>query len=157
MLKINVPESCVSFEDGIPVPGSFDASELDGNDSAEDDETKRKVVRLIMRQDSTHRMLLNTVVLPALHFQEKTTLKAVGILFTAFEGDGQAVSVQAKVCPAFVSSVAQADTVIDERAKRQELHERDRPDPTGAFWQLEFLSGDFVIGHFTAKGMGGQP
>ncbi|KAH6690472.1 hypothetical protein F5X68DRAFT_166551 [Plectosphaerella plurivora] len=98
MLKINVPESCVQYEDGVPVPGTFDASGLDEDDDEEAGQSQGpKVVRLIMRQDSTHRMLLNTVVLPAINFQEKNSLKSSGILFTAFEGDGKPVSVQAKL------------------------------------------------------------
>lgn len=96
MLKINVPESCISFEDGNPVPGSFDASGMEGD--GDEDEKGSKVVRLIMRQDSTHRMLLNTIVIPAIDFEEKTSLKSVSVIFTAFEGDdGKPVSLQARV------------------------------------------------------------
>lgn len=100
MLKINVPESCVQFDGVAAMPGSFDASGLDDDEADEEagQAPRAKVVRLIMRQDSTHRMLLNTVILPAINFQEKTSLKSSGILFTAFEGDGKPVSVQAKVC-----------------------------------------------------------
>lgn len=104
MLKINVPESCVNFEDGNPVPGSFDASAMEGDDEKDQDEEKgpeakrRKVVRLLMRQDNTHRVLLNTVVFPALEFKEKAGLKAVGIIFTAFEGeDAKPTNIQARV------------------------------------------------------------
>lgn len=102
MLKINVPEACVSFDDaGVPIPGSFDASGLeDDNDDPEARGNKdHKVVRLIMRQDQTHRILLNTVILPAMNFQEKTSLKSVGVMFTAFEGeDAKPVSVHMRVC-----------------------------------------------------------
>jgi hypothetical protein len=38
-----------------------------------------------MRQDHTHKLLLNTVLLPAMKFQEKSSLKSTTILFTAFE------------------------------------------------------------------------
>ncbi|KFH44541.1 Brefeldin A resistance protein-like protein [Hapsidospora chrysogenum ATCC 11550] len=88
MLKINVPETCVEFNDsGAPIPGSFDASCLDMDDVAEGgDAGGPKVARLIMRQDQTHRVILNTAILPAMKFQEKASLKSVGILFTAFEG-----------------------------------------------------------------------
>ncbi|KAI8957644.1 hypothetical protein F5Y11DRAFT_76472 [Daldinia sp. FL1419] len=90
-LKINVPLACVDIDEetGGAVPGSFDASSLDSSDG--------KVVRLVMRQDSTHRVILNTVIIPAMHFQEKSTAKATYVLFTAIEGEG-AVSVQVKVC-----------------------------------------------------------
>lgn len=89
-LKINVPLACVDIDEdtGAAIPGSFDASALDGADA--------KVVRLVMRQDSTHRVILNTVIIPAMHFQEKSTAKATHVLFTAIEDEG-AVSVQVKV------------------------------------------------------------
>ncbi|KAM0282717.1 hypothetical protein ACHAQH_002915 [Verticillium albo-atrum] len=107
MLKINVPESCVSFDDdGVPIPGSFDASGLEDDEEAGGGS---KVVRLVMRQDSTHRMLLNTTVFPALDFQEKASLKAVGVCFTAFEGeDAKPVTVQAKM------SIANAKNFMGE-------------------------------------------
>ncbi|KAK8080406.1 hypothetical protein PG997_008224 [Apiospora hydei] len=67
-LKINVPEACVDLDDNnLPIPGSFDASTLEDADN--------KNVRLIMRQDSTHRLLLNSVIIPAMSFQEKPTNK----------------------------------------------------------------------------------
>jgi Ran-binding protein 3 len=71
------------------IPGSFDASSLEDGDV--------KSVRLIMRQDSTHRVILNTTVIPAMTFQEKPMNKTVCVLFTAIEGAGEAVSVQLKV------------------------------------------------------------
>lgn len=88
MLKINVPEVCVEFDDsGSPIPGSFDASGLELDDVAEGGNAGGpKVARLILRQDQTHRVILNTAILPAMKFQEKASLKSVGILFTAFEG-----------------------------------------------------------------------
>ncbi|KAK8119425.1 dead deah box protein [Apiospora kogelbergensis] len=92
-LKINVPEACVDLDDNnIPIPGSFDASTLE--------DAENKNVRLIMRQDSTHRLLLNTVVIPAMSFQEKPTNKTVCILFTAIEDKGEPVSIQLKFNPA---------------------------------------------------------
>ncbi|KAH9888177.1 hypothetical protein F4778DRAFT_410466 [Xylariomycetidae sp. FL2044] len=89
-LKINVPLSCVDIDEdtGAAIPGSFDASDLEDSES--------KVVRLVMRQDSTHRVILNTVVIPAMNFQEKATMKTTGVLFTAIEDDG-AVSMQLKM------------------------------------------------------------
>ncbi|KAK5998192.1 Nuclear pore protein NUP56 [Cladobotryum mycophilum] len=109
MLKINAPEACVEFDDvGIPIPGSFDASGLDLADG-DDATTSRKVVRLIMRQDQTHRVILNTAILPAMKFQEKASLKSVGIVFTAFEGDdAKPVSITMKM------SAANAKTFLNE-------------------------------------------
>lgn len=96
MLKVNVPKSCVDFDDNnAVVPGSFDASGLDEED---EESSAPKVVRLVMRQDQTHRVILNTAVVPAMTFQEKTTLKSVAILFTAFEGaEGKPVTVTMRV------------------------------------------------------------
>ncbi|OLN95682.1 Nucleoporin NUP56 [Colletotrichum chlorophyti] len=108
MLKINVPEACVQFDDaGLPIPGSFDASGLEGD--SEDPEAGgnqgHKVARLIMRQDQTHRILLNTVILPAMKFQEKETLKTVGVMFTAFEGaEAKPVSVHVRMSAASAKS-----------------------------------------------------
>ncbi len=96
MLKVNVPRSCVEFDDSNAViAGSFDASGLDEED---DESSTPKVVRLVMRQDNTHRVILNTAVVPAMKFQEKTTLKSVAIIFTAFEGaEGKPVTVTMRV------------------------------------------------------------
>ncbi|KAI1113653.1 hypothetical protein F5Y14DRAFT_207213 [Nemania sp. NC0429] len=88
-LKINVPMACVRNDDpSLPLSGTFDASALKNAES--------KVVRLVMRQDSTHRVILNTALIPTMKFQEKSSLKATYILFTAIE-DGGAVSVQIKM------------------------------------------------------------
>lgn len=107
-LKINVPAHCVDFDDnGNPISGSFDASRLDEDDSS----PAFKGARLILRQDQTHRLLLNTVLLPAMTFQEKASLKAVNVLFTAFdageEGTPRPFSVNMRVghlCHASVES-----------------------------------------------------
>ncbi|KAK7748491.1 hypothetical protein SLS62_008531 [Diatrype stigma] len=91
-LKINVPYSCVDInqDTGAPYPGSFDASAL------EDAETR--VVRLVMRQDATHKVILNTVVIPAMSFQYKENGSNVAyLLFTAIEGNGDAVPMQIKM------------------------------------------------------------
>lgn len=87
ILKINVPEACVDFDDGgNPRPGTFDASLLDEKEATTQAGTDTfKGVRLIMRQDQTHRLILNTMLLPAMVFQEKASLKAVNVTFTAFE------------------------------------------------------------------------
>lgn len=107
MLKINVPKSTVELDDqGAPDPWSFDASALEGNGGEGKGEqgggdsggatTPRRNVRLIMRQDHTLRVILNTIVLPAMKFQLTRKLKAATVLFTAFEG-GEARQVQMKV------------------------------------------------------------
>ncbi|KAI1409157.1 hypothetical protein F5Y13DRAFT_193632 [Hypoxylon sp. FL1857] len=103
-LKINVPIACVDFDEitGTPVPGSFDASALEDAES--------KVVRLIMRQDSTHRVILNTAIIPAMEFKEKSTIKATCVLFTAIE-DGGAVSIQLKM------NAANAKSFLNEVGK----------------------------------------
>ncbi|KAI1635413.1 hypothetical protein F4809DRAFT_453763 [Biscogniauxia mediterranea] len=105
-LKINVPLACVTIdeESGAPIPGTFDASSLEGAES--------KVVRLVMRQDSTHRLILNTVIIPAMEFQEKSTVKATCVLFTAIENEG-AVSIQIKM------NAANAKSFLNEVGKVQ--------------------------------------
>ncbi|KAI0095813.1 hypothetical protein GGR51DRAFT_63560 [Nemania sp. FL0031] len=88
-LKINVPMACVRTDNPeTPNSGTFDASALKNAGS--------KVVRLVMRQDSTHRVILNTAIIPTMKFQEKSSLKATYILFTAIEDEG-AVSIQIKM------------------------------------------------------------
>ncbi|KAF4340348.1 DEAD DEAH box helicase [Fusarium beomiforme] len=88
MLKINVPQACVEYdENGAVIPGSFDASALEVDEEAAGGSQGHKVARLIMRQDQTHRVILNTALVAAMKFQEKASLKSVGILFTAFEGE----------------------------------------------------------------------
>lgn len=82
MLKINVPQASVDFdESGAVIPGSFDASAMEADEAG-----NQSVARLILRQDQTHRVILNTAIVPAMKFQEKASLKSVSILFTAFEG-----------------------------------------------------------------------
>jgi len=90
-LKINVPLQCVDIDEdtGAAVPGSFDASSLEDGEA--------KLVRLVMRQDSTHRVILNTAVFPAMKFGEKQGLKSVAISFTALEGNNEPVSIQLKL------------------------------------------------------------
>ncbi|KAF7915405.1 hypothetical protein BELL_0296g00100 [Botrytis elliptica] len=79
-LKINAPKSCVDFDDnGHAIPGSFDSSMLEGNS-----------VRLVMRQENTHRVILNTVVLKAMEFKPKPSTTSAQVLFTAFEGETEA-------------------------------------------------------------------
>ncbi|KAI1779703.1 hypothetical protein F4818DRAFT_149887 [Hypoxylon cercidicola] len=105
-MKINVPVACVDFDEatGAPIPGTFDGSALEDAES--------KVVRLIMRQDSTHRVILNTAIIPAMQFQEKSTVKATCVLFTAIEDEG-AVSIQLKM------NAANAKSFLNEVGKIQ--------------------------------------
>ena len=99
MLKINVPVACVEYDDnGAVIPGSFDASALEEDEEAAGGTQGHKVARLIMRQDQTHRVILNTALVAAMKFQEKASLKSVGILFTAFEGaESKPVSITMRV------------------------------------------------------------
>jgi hypothetical protein len=84
-LKINVPKSCVSYdENGQPIPGSFDASGLEDEDA---DPNAPQVARLIMRQENTHRVVLNTMIVRAMEFKPKSGSSSGQLMFTAFEGD----------------------------------------------------------------------
>ncbi|KIN08586.1 hypothetical protein OIDMADRAFT_188154 [Oidiodendron maius Zn] len=85
-LKVNVPECCATFdENGAPIPGSFDVSGLE--DEEEGDIKVPKVPRLIMRQENTHRVILNTILVKAMEFKDKPSTSGAQILFTAFEGE----------------------------------------------------------------------
>ncbi|KAK2067710.1 hypothetical protein P8C59_001423 [Phyllachora maydis] len=86
MLKLNIPKSAIEFDaSGTADITSFDPSGLEDNDEAEP--KKSKSVRLLMRQDHTLRLLLNTTVVPAVKFQLIPKLKAAHVLFTAFEAN----------------------------------------------------------------------
>lgn len=99
MLKVNVPRATVEFEnDGSPDATSFDASVLEDKDYS-----GPKNVRLIMRQDHTLRVILNTIVLPAMQFKIEKKLKAATVLFTAFEnGEAQLVQMKVSFCLMFM-------------------------------------------------------
>jgi DEAD/DEAH box helicase domain-containing protein len=85
-LKINVPKPCVSFdENGVAIPGSFDASGLE--EEGEDESSSPRCPRLIMRQENTHRVILNTIIVRAMEFIDKPSTTAAQIMFTAFEGE----------------------------------------------------------------------
>lgn len=95
-LKINVPEESVSVdpETGAVNPKSFNPAAL-----KESTPENPRLVRLVMRQDSTLRVILNTVMLAGMDFQVKEGFKTTSILFTAIEGeDGKTVPVTMKVC-----------------------------------------------------------
>ena len=85
-LKINVPKSCASFdENGLAISGSFDVSGLE--DGEEDEPSGPRVPRLIMRQENTHRVVLNTIIVRAMEFKDKPSNSTAQIIFTAFEGE----------------------------------------------------------------------
>ncbi|KAL2159809.1 hypothetical protein VTH06DRAFT_1942 [Thermothelomyces fergusii] len=110
MLKVNVPKSTVEPDDsGAPDPSSFDPSAL-----ADEQDGKARHVRLIMRQDHTLRVILNTVVLPAMKFHVTNRLKASTVLFTAFE-DGQARQVQMKMSEANAAAFSQLIEMLKKR------------------------------------------
>lgn len=94
-LKVNVPEDSVTAhpDTGVVNPRSFNPAVL-----KESTPEKPKLVRLVMRQDSTLRVILNTVMLPAMDFQIKEGLKTTTILFTAIEEDGKPLPVAMTVC-----------------------------------------------------------
>lgn len=144
MLKINVPRACLEFDEaGAPIPGSFDASglELDEEEAGEGFKG-HKVARLLLRQDQTHRVILNTAILPAMKFQEKASLKSVGILFTAFEGEqATPVSITMKVWRFSVEYRTESyylSAFLDVCRKRQDVHERSQYCAEGVAGELNF-------------------
>ena len=134
MLKVNVPESTIDFDDfGNPKPESFDASVLE-DDDAEDEGKGRKNVRLIMRQDHTLRVILNTPILPAMDFNLSKKLKSSLILFTAFDGN-EAKQVQMKVGLPFTDPSGISPLLTwhpDERGECHCLHQPDAGYPETA-------------------------
>ncbi|ESA43064.1 hypothetical protein GE21DRAFT_6610 [Neurospora crassa] len=89
MLKVNVPKASVKRDhNGNWDATSFDASALveDSGDGEAGSGGGRKSVRLVMRQDHTLRVILNTAIVPAMTFAVTKKLKAAYVLFTAFEG-----------------------------------------------------------------------
>lgn len=94
-LKINVPEDSVTAD---PESGVVDAKSFDPSVLKESTPENPKLVRLVMRQDSTLRVILNTVMLAGMDFQIKEGFKTYSVLFTAIEGDdGQYVPITMKV------------------------------------------------------------
>ena len=119
-LKINVPKACATFDDfGTAIPGSFDASGLE--EEAESDPNQPKVARLIMRQENTHRVVLNTVILKAMKFEDKPATSTAQIIFTAFEGTTEAkpinmlLKVSLNLCTKAFTLLTSS---IDERKQR---------------------------------------
>ncbi|KAF4587557.1 DEAD/DEAH box helicase [Ophiocordyceps camponoti-floridani] len=121
MLKINVPRVCVEMDEaGVAIPGSFDASALEAHDKTAIDGKGQQMVRLIMRQDQTHRVILNTVVVPAMQFQQKATLKSVGVLFTAFEGeDMKPVSITMRMSAANAKVFMRDIEMVQKQLRRE--------------------------------------
>lgn len=128
MLKVNVPKNSIELDDyGNPDMASFDASVLggdgEGDGEGEGGSQNRSTVRLVMRQDHTLRVILNTAIVPAMKFQLTQKLKAAFVLFTAFEGN-QAKQVQMKAsqvlsCRAMPLANQHG---VDERSERHTLH-----------------------------------
>lgn len=104
-LKINVPVESVTIdpESGAADPESFNPSVLKKSTPE-----NPKLVRLLMRQDSTLRVILNSAMLAGMEFQLKEGLKTHNVLFTAIEGaDATHVQVQMKVrCVSVVRTLA---------------------------------------------------
>ncbi|KAK4126367.1 PH domain-like protein [Parathielavia appendiculata] len=111
MLKVNVPKETVDLDEaaGLPDPASFDASVL-----GDEHDERRKHVRLIMRQDHTLRVILNTVVLPAMKLQVTNRLKTSTVLFTAFE-EGEGRQVQMKLSEANATAFSQLVEMLKRR------------------------------------------
>lgn len=93
-LKVNVPKSSVRFDDNRnAITGSFDASLLEDEGRYP---SSSRVARLIMRQESTHRVILNTMILSVMEFLDSKAMTSraqsstAHILFTAFEGEKEA-------------------------------------------------------------------
>ncbi|KFY37663.1 hypothetical protein V494_04675 [Pseudogymnoascus sp. VKM F-4513 (FW-928)] len=86
-LKVNAHKTCVEFDEytGAVVPGSFDVSLRDDNE----DSPPVTAARLIMRQENTHRVILNTIINRALKLEEKpSSTSSKDYMFTAFDESG---------------------------------------------------------------------
>jgi len=126
-LKINIPHShSAKYDEEDEEAGliSIEVKEDDKGKSVEKEEEAKKTsysARLIMRQDSTHRVILNSVILKDQSFQEKSLNTAIGILFTAFE-DGKPTNMQLKVFPLNLNaSILTLTSPSDESAKRKPI------------------------------------
>lgn len=116
-LKINVPEESVSVdpETGAVNPKSFNPAAL-----KESTPENPRLVRLVMRQDSTLRVILNTVMLAGMDFQVKEGFKTTSILFTAIEGeDGKTVPVTMKMSAQNAAIFSDKAEMIKRRLKDQ--------------------------------------
>lgn len=112
-----------------PETGAVDAKSFDPSVLKDSTPENPKLVRLVMRQDSTLRVILNTVMLAGMDFQLKEGFKTWSVLFTAIEGDdGQYVPVTMKVRLSLFSLAASLErgaftkqAPTDERTKRGSL------------------------------------
>lgn len=94
-LKLNVPENQVRYgHHGNPMSGTFfvpATSEQDDEESGEKSGEKKAsaaggVPRLVMRQDSTHRVILNTAIAKNISFQENSRgTNMFQVMFTAMD------------------------------------------------------------------------
>ncbi|KHJ33548.1 putative dead deah box dna helicase protein [Erysiphe necator] len=85
-LKINLPKNSVQYDEkGNPISGSYKSSIRKGKHNNETNSAQ--AARLIMRQESTHRVILNTFILREMEFEEKSAVSSAQFLFTAFEGE----------------------------------------------------------------------
>lgn len=93
-LKVNVPKSCASYDPlGTPIPGSFDISGLED----EDDENAPRVPRLVMRQENTHRVILNTIILREMEFKDKPAANGAQFMFIGLDNENKPVNMLLKV------------------------------------------------------------
>lgn len=126
-LKVNVPRSCADVdENGAAIPGSFDSSGLKDED---EDPTAPRVARLIMRQENTHRVVLNTIIVRAMEFNDKPSQSSAQILFTAFEGDKEPkpINMLLKVhIPSHSSNDRGLTQSLDVRSQCKVIPGRDR-------------------------------
>lgn len=90
VIKLNVPKSSVELDSkGNAIPGTFRPRRGSVVETS-------LIARLVMRQEATHRVVLNTPVLKSMGITHKPGLKSSQILFMAFE-DGKPLNVQLKV------------------------------------------------------------
>ena len=86
-LKVNVHRDTMDFwPSGQFTPGSFDPSTMKSEDAP--------VARLVMRQENTHRVILNTIIYKALEFKDKPSTTGAQMFFTAMEGDAEPKPIQ---------------------------------------------------------------
>src|SRR5450432_4411442 len=93
-IKLNVPKDFIEMDDfDVPIPGSYDPS---GRETSDDDkQLGPPPARIIMRQEGTNKVILNSPIIKAVKFEEQAA-NPYRILFTAFE-DGKPVNVLLRV------------------------------------------------------------
>ncbi|KAI3400553.1 hypothetical protein diail_2754 [Diaporthe ilicicola] len=116
-LKINVPEDSVAVD---PDTGAVDPKSFDPAILKESTAENPKLVRLVMRQDSTLRVILNTVMPAGMDFQLKEGFKTWSLLFTAIEGDeSQYVPVTMKMSAQNATAFYEKVQLIQKKLKEQ--------------------------------------